>query len=542
MIRKTNKCEAIRLVESLSLEFVDKRNSGGALWIIGGKELAPTMQTLSDSGYCFQFKDGGGRSSNFKDAWWYKPSNHADLVRPRSNGVRSTVIEILNQRFSNGIRPNSIIDLNKLKKYYAEVTGKSLSEEAFDIPSTLEDIGIRHGDKVYVFSTKCKQELVELFRRLQAEGNRIFYYDEFYDAHADILQGMNLFLPELLKALLSEICPSLRCYSGHCKTDENSTVESEILRSFDTAVSLSYDQLKARLPYVPISKIRHVLACDSDFIHVTTGVYTHISNIEFDKAECGQVCSIIKNDVSTNGFASLASVRCPESLELNPELSEAAIKSGVFQVCLAKDFEKQGNIITNKGRALNSATVFESFCRSNTSLTLDELCDCEKEITGYVNNQSLAAAYRSMIRINRDTFVSDSEIQFDVAATDCALDRFVHGDVIPLRGVTSFMSFPYVSGFPWNSFMLESYCRRFSERFEFQCLTVNSLNIGAIFKKTVSFASYAEVLASAVANELIDLTPKEVGDYLVERGYIARRTNFVADVVEQAHRVRERII
>jgi hypothetical protein len=285
-----------------------------------------------------------------------------------------------------------------------------------------------------------------------------------------------------------------------------------------------------------------VLACDSDFIHVTTGVYTHISKIEFDKAECVEVCSHIKTDISDNGFASLASVYFPESLALNPELSEAAIKSGVFQVCLSEGFERQGNIITAKGGALNSADVLEGFCRSNVRLTLDDLCDCEKEITGYVNNQSLAAAYRCMIRINRDTFVSDSEIQFDVAATDCALDRFIPGDVIPLQGVTSFMSFPYINGFPWNLYLLESYCRRFSERFEFQCLTVNSLNVGAIFRRAAKYASYAEVLAAAVASEPIELSSKDVGDYLVGRGYIARRTNFVADVVAQAHLVRERII
>lgn len=504
--------------------------------------MAPAMQKMHDHGYCFHFKEGGGRSSNYEDAWWYKASSHVDQVAPEDSEVQATVVGLLGKYFPNGIRPKSVIDLNKLKKYYVEVVGVCVSEKVSDIAAMLADVCIKHGDKVYAFSADSKQELTDLFTRLQAEGNRIFYYDELYDAHADILQGMNIFSSDLLKTILSEICPSQRYYSGYCKTDANSTVESEVLRCFKSAVILSYDQFQRRLPYIPISKIRHVLACDSDFIHVTTGVYTHISKIEFDKAECVEVCTQIKTNISDNGFASLASVNYPESLALNPELSEAAIKSGVFQMCLSEGFERQGNIITEKGGALNSADVLEGFCRSNASLTLDELCNCEKEITGYVNNQSLAAAYRSMIRINRDTFVSDSKIKFDVAATDCALDRFVPGDVIPLRGVTSFMSFPFVNGFPWNSFMLESYCRRFSDRFEFQCLTVNSLSVGAIFRKTAKFANYAEVLAAAVASEQIELSPKDVGDYLVGRGYIARRTNFVADVVAQAHLVRERII
>ncbi|MFH1882306.1 MAG: hypothetical protein ABIL62_06305 [Planctomycetota bacterium] len=541
MKQKTNTHDVIRLAESLNLKHIDKRNSGGAFWVIGGRELAPAIQNLNAWGYYFQFKDGGGKSSDYEDAWWYKPSSHEVQVSPENNDMQTTVIEILNQRFPNGIRPNSVIDLNKLKKFYFEVAGECISEEVSDISSMLEEIGIGHGDKVYAFSEDSKQELTDLITRLQAEGNRIFYYDELYDTHAETLQRMNIFSSDLLKTILSEVCPSLRYHSKHCKTDSTCTVESEVLRCFKTAISLSYDQFQKRLPYIPIPKIRHVLVCDRDFIHVTIGVYTHISKIEYDKAECGKVCSQVKADISNNGFASLASVNCPESLALNPELSEAAIKSGFFRVFLSDRFERQGNIITEKGGALNSANVLERFCRSNASLTLDELCDCEKAITGYITNKSLFAAYKSMIRINRDTFVSDSEIQFDVAATDCALDRFVLGDVIPLQGVTSFISFPYINGFPWNPFMLESYCRRFSEHFAFQCLTVNSLNIGAIYRKTAKFANYAEVLAAAVASESIELSPKEVGDYLFGRGYIARRTNFVADVVEQAHRVREGI-
>ena len=40
---RTEKDEVIRLVENLGLEYVDKRNSGGALWVIGSKELNSEM-------------------------------------------------------------------------------------------------------------------------------------------------------------------------------------------------------------------------------------------------------------------------------------------------------------------------------------------------------------------------------------------------------------------------------------------------------------------------------------------------------------------
>ena len=68
------KPDVVQLIERHNLEYVDKRDSGGALWVVGGRELSPTMLKLRDSGFPFTFKFGGGRSSDYRDAWWYKSS------------------------------------------------------------------------------------------------------------------------------------------------------------------------------------------------------------------------------------------------------------------------------------------------------------------------------------------------------------------------------------------------------------------------------------------------------------------------------------
>ncbi|MCK9390120.1 MAG: hypothetical protein M0Q01_00965 [Syntrophales bacterium] len=68
------KPDVVQLIERHNLEHVDKRDSGGALWVIGGRELSPTMLNLRDSGFPFTFKVGGGRSSDYRDAWWHKSS------------------------------------------------------------------------------------------------------------------------------------------------------------------------------------------------------------------------------------------------------------------------------------------------------------------------------------------------------------------------------------------------------------------------------------------------------------------------------------
>lgn len=64
--------DIIGLLKKNNVNFVDKRSSGGALWIIGGDELKPVISTARALGTYFKFKAGGGKATKGKDAWWVK--------------------------------------------------------------------------------------------------------------------------------------------------------------------------------------------------------------------------------------------------------------------------------------------------------------------------------------------------------------------------------------------------------------------------------------------------------------------------------------
>ena len=59
--------DAIRRQE---IPFVDKRAQGGALWIIGGRELSDFVKECRRRGVYFQFCPGGGKSTQGQDAWY----------------------------------------------------------------------------------------------------------------------------------------------------------------------------------------------------------------------------------------------------------------------------------------------------------------------------------------------------------------------------------------------------------------------------------------------------------------------------------------
>ncbi|MCQ2505839.1 MAG: AAA domain-containing protein [Lachnospiraceae bacterium] len=64
--------DIISLLKKNNVKYIDKRQSNGALWIIGGDELKPIVAKAKTLGLYFKFKPGGGKLTKGKDAWWGK--------------------------------------------------------------------------------------------------------------------------------------------------------------------------------------------------------------------------------------------------------------------------------------------------------------------------------------------------------------------------------------------------------------------------------------------------------------------------------------
>ncbi len=65
--------DVITLIKSTGTEYIDKRDNGGALWVIGkSDELSELIKRCKNMGIHFTFKGGGGRATKNRDAWWSK--------------------------------------------------------------------------------------------------------------------------------------------------------------------------------------------------------------------------------------------------------------------------------------------------------------------------------------------------------------------------------------------------------------------------------------------------------------------------------------
>lgn len=61
-----------KLFEKKGIEYVDKRDKGGALWVIGDESLKPVMVDAKKFGLYFHYKPDGSKSTGGKPGWWAK--------------------------------------------------------------------------------------------------------------------------------------------------------------------------------------------------------------------------------------------------------------------------------------------------------------------------------------------------------------------------------------------------------------------------------------------------------------------------------------
>ncbi|HBN95922.1 MAG TPA: hypothetical protein DDZ66_06460, partial [Firmicutes bacterium] len=187
-VKKTDSSGVIQLVKDRGLEYVDKLNSGGALWVIGGRELTAIMEELRDLGFYFRFKEGGGRSSDHKDAWWYKPADPYptrvvswNLANPALDPeMIEKFASVLSSHFVNGYRMNSPIELVRFRSFAAGDLGAEITLPDDELKRYILACGTAYNDKIFAVSIKAKEQIKELADEYFSDGAQVIFFAEFY--------------------------------------------------------------------------------------------------------------------------------------------------------------------------------------------------------------------------------------------------------------------------------------------------------------------------------------------------------------------------
>ena len=62
----------VDILKGKGISFIDKREMGGALWIVAGHELDDLMKELKEQGYVFSFSEKGGKVTKSMPGWFLR--------------------------------------------------------------------------------------------------------------------------------------------------------------------------------------------------------------------------------------------------------------------------------------------------------------------------------------------------------------------------------------------------------------------------------------------------------------------------------------
>jgi hypothetical protein len=458
---------------------------------------------------------------------------------------RTALLIALEEKYGNGFKLDSGIDLSRLRRFALEFGGVELTLSDDELTEAVKACGTIYNGKVYTVSKETKERIKGLVDDYFADGATVIFYEEFYAKNEPELFKASVVSAEMLTDILLGLFPKLKftqTYFGYANDNVYSVLEREILRIWGDDVLLNYGQIAERLRYIPIERVKNALGQNGDFVHNSTEVFTHVSRVYLPEEERTKIRQAAERECNTHRYVSVKDLPLDNTAADNSELSNTAIYNAVYQICLADEYAKSGKIITRRGDfdCMDALTIMRKYCRSLDSVSLDDLLAFEVDLTGERRRRiSMQAGYDVLVRVNADMFFAEHHVHFDVAETDRAIEHFMNGGYVPLSAVTTFVMFPYC-GQAWNFFLLESYCRRFSDMFRYDTPYVNNKNAGCIVRKNLRM-TYDEIMADAVAKSCTPLNENAVADFLFNSGYRgSRKKPKLAEIIKRAKKLRER--
>lgn len=452
--------------------------------------------------------------------------------------TQERISSFISEVFPNGIRPTSIIDINKLKRVFQTKFGEVIPAEV-DLAVLLANTGFTSGEKIYFLTDDQKQSLRNLVISIVGNGHLVIYYSELLSLHSDLFEACHIFETTLIQTVLKSILPNYIYKTDWMLADRSASEIEELTRAFASDTVLTYQQLKNRCPYLTMNVIKWALSRSDRFVWTSPETYAQTDLIELDQNEVSDIVNRVVPLIQKEGYFSLAQLHIEESCGMNPLVSSSAVRDAIYIRYLSNQFTRNGLIVKRPEIKLTTYQLLETWLKGLNQVTLTEVEDYERELTGHHAVLGIAAASNTMIRIDHDHYVSDASIQFDVEAIDHAISLFVANRIIPITAITSYTSFPDVPGYDWNLYLVESFLRRFSKRFTIDGGPAQMSYVGGICSADRHFENYEDRLAHAVIQDGVTMTEDAIGRYLTERKYILRRSETVRKTLERARILNE---
>ena len=456
----------------------------------------------------------------------------------------SPITNVLSEKYEYGFNVNSPIELMRFKRFYSDTYGKDVGVTDDVLLDNIKECGFEYSGKLYILDEEKIKHIIEIIEMDVNTGINIIYYDNMYSQYEAELYDSKIISSEMLKELLQLLYPRFQYKKRFFILDSASDTEHNLLvkeidRIWGDTILLTVEEMDSRLYYVPLDKIKYALSSSDKFIWNSFETYSRFDAFIISDDTKQIITETVEERCDSDGGVSFDDLPLSVVFEDNYELSETAVYEIIIRL-LGEGFSRNNKMITRKEDRADVTSSIVQYCYGKDKCSFNELEELMLEKAGQIRYPTIVEAANSvMIRTDYNTFVSDDGVIFETEKIDSLLEQMIIGKGVGIKEILSFATFPYC-GVAWNLFVLESYCRRFSKKFRYICITPNSQNAGAIVKKNYSSDIY-DVMVDRVANSEVKLSENEVYDYLITAGFLIKRQySNIEKLLKDASEMRER--
>ena len=458
---------------------------------------------------------------------------------------------ILEENFEDGYIIGNYMHQMRFISCYEDTFGSSVGKEADELDTMLKNVGNVIEDRV--FAAKNGEETMLLddisldINNLLDEGASCVYMECVYEKYASRLNSeLNIYNSDTLTNVLrnkNKINSKYKFKSDRIanKIDNCQSDVKKVLQN--SHVSISYDEIKKILWYIPIDVIKLSLIHIDGAVWAGTGMYFYAPNFNISSEELSRLTVAMHSEISVKGFlvtkdvVRLFNEKCPSTAIDYSGFKDYLIRN-ILKWKLSDQFSGSSAIFCEKGVEMDYDELFRSFAANHSRLTLSEITEFQKDIdiqTIYWNS-----IMKEMIRISPEELVNKENVHFDIDAIDGILDIMCPSDYEALKNIDIFISFPSI-GYKWNGYVLESYLRDYSKLFRLDQMSISSDKFnGVMVRRSSPLKDYNDVAADMLAHNDNWNDEKTALRCLVNEGFQQRAANKqIGEIITKAKRIRE---
>lgn len=453
---------------------------------------------------------------------------------------------ILSEDFPDGYMLGDMLSQFQASGQWQIRYGEECSLQGEEIDNAIAACGTVMGGRVVALNEDDNQLIADICEEIKTilSHYSCVYTSVIYEKYRDKLMKSSIFTEDVMvQQTLQHAGGSFdKYYNTFIRHGEIGNVALDckaVMRRQGGAVAV--DDLAKELWFAPYDVVYHAVNADDECLNVARGVWMRVEHFPFTSNDAKLVGNMLEELFLSQSYIRAGEIQAlliqhlPSIGDNLSSLSASAVFN-LVQYYLKNQFNFNGAMVCPKGAQVDIKMLYRGFASNHIHFTLTDLEAFASELDVPIYWESTFKG--GAVRISETEFVHESQITFDVDATDSVLEDICPDNYLSLQAIpnVAMMHLP-PCGYPWNGYLLLSYLYKFSHSFRFLYSSIGKTNYcGAMVKKAGNnINSYDELIECVLTEEDTWSSTSDVLALIVKQGYQARkRYSGIEDIMARA--------